>query len=38
MFVRGLGLGAAMLPMLATAYRRLPSDQVPRASSALNVT
>ncbi|MBB5495396.1 DHA2 family efflux MFS transporter permease subunit [Nocardiopsis metallicus] len=38
MFVRGLGLGAAMVPMLATAYRRLPSDQVPRASSALNVT
>ncbi|MBR8743640.1 MDR family MFS transporter [Nocardiopsis sp. MG754419] len=38
MFVRGLGLGTAMVPMLATAYRRLPSDQVPRASSALNVT
>ncbi|GAB3740081.1 MDR family MFS transporter [Nocardiopsis nanhaiensis] len=38
MFVRGLGLGAAMVPMLATAYRGLPSDRVPRASSALNVT
>ncbi|WP_083936429.1 MDR family MFS transporter [Nocardiopsis ganjiahuensis] len=38
MFVRGLGLGAAMVPMLATAYRGLPTDQVPRASSALNVT
>ncbi|MFE9245605.1 MDR family MFS transporter [Nocardiopsis sp. NPDC006938] len=38
MFVRGLGLGAAMVPMLATAYRGLPSDKVPRASSALNVT
>lgn len=38
MFVRGLGLGTAMVPMLATAYRGLPSDQVPRASSALNVT
>ncbi|MGH2948269.1 MAG: DHA2 family efflux MFS transporter permease subunit [Solirubrobacteraceae bacterium] len=34
--LRGLGLGAAMMPAMAAAYARLDSDQVPRATSALN--
>jgi EmrB/QacA subfamily drug resistance transporter len=34
--VRGVGVGAAMMPVMAAAYSRLRSDQVPRATSALN--
>lgn len=35
--VRGIGLGAAMMPAMAAAYATLEHDQVPRATSALNV-
>jgi EmrB/QacA subfamily drug resistance transporter len=34
--VRGVGMGASMMPALAAAYSRLESVQVPRATSALN--
>jgi MFS family permease len=34
--LRGLGLGAAMMPAMAAAYARLGREQVPRATSALN--
>ncbi|MEA2249595.1 MAG: hypothetical protein QOH46_4124 [Solirubrobacteraceae bacterium] len=36
LFVRGLGLGAAMMPALSAAYARLAGAQVPGAASALN--
>ena len=35
--VRGLGLGATMMPSMSAAYAALRRDQVPRATSALNV-
>lgn len=35
--VRGLGLGATMMPAFAAAYATLEHDDVPRATSALNV-
>ncbi|WP_017570693.1 DHA2 family efflux MFS transporter permease subunit [Nocardiopsis halotolerans] len=38
LFVRGLGLGTASVPLLAAAYRGLAPERVPRATSALNVT
>ena len=34
--IRGLGLGAAMMPAMAGAYATLRPEQVPRATSALN--
>ena len=34
--VRGVGLGASMMPAMAAAYAALESAQVPRATSALN--
>jgi EmrB/QacA subfamily drug resistance transporter len=34
--VRGIGLGAAMMPAMAAAFAVLSSAQVPRATSALN--
>ena len=34
--VRGIGLGAAMMPAISAAYARLDSAQVPRATSVLN--
>jgi MFS family permease len=34
--IRGIGLGAAMMPAMAAAYATLRPDQVPRATSALN--
>jgi len=37
LFVRGIGLGATMMPAMAAAYAVLDSPQVPRATSALNV-
>ena len=37
LFVRGMGLGAAMMPAMAAAYATLRSAQVPRATPALNV-
>src|SRR4051812_31234733 len=36
--VRGVGLGSTMMPTMAAAYATLSSAQVPRATSALNVT
>ncbi len=35
--VRGLGLGATMMPSLAAGYAPLRREEVPRATSALNV-
>jgi hypothetical protein len=37
LFVRGMGLGAAMMPAISAAYARRDSAQVPRATSAVNV-
>ena len=36
LFVRGLGLGSSMQPATAAAYAMLSSQQVPRATAALN--
>ena len=35
--LRGLGIGASMMPSMAAAYAALDSSAVPRATSALNV-
>ncbi|CAB4920310.1 unannotated protein [freshwater metagenome] len=35
--VRGIGLGFAMMPAMASAYRLLRTDEVPRATPLLNV-
>src|SRR3954469_22714576 len=35
--VRGIGIGAAMMPAMAAAYATLTHAEVPRATSALNV-
>lgn len=37
LFVRGLGLGTASVPLLAAAYRGLEADRIPHATVALNV-
>ena len=37
LFVRGLGVGATMMPAMAAAYAALDRAAVPRATSALNV-
>src|SRR5947209_7846949 len=37
LFVRGLGVGATMMPSMAAAYATLDHAAVPRATSALNV-
>jgi EmrB/QacA subfamily drug resistance transporter len=36
LFIRGLGLGAAVQPSVAAAYQLLDSAQIPRATAALN--
>jgi MFS family permease len=36
LFVRGLGLGATMMPAMAAAYSPLHPEEIPRATSALN--
>ena len=36
LFVRGVGLGAAVQPSVAAAYQLIDSSQVPRATAALN--
>jgi hypothetical protein len=36
LFVRGVGLGAAIQPSVAAAYQLIDSAQVPRATAALN--
>jgi hypothetical protein len=35
--LRGIGIGCAMMPAMAAAYATLTHDDVPRATSALNV-
>jgi len=37
LFVRGLGLGLAMMPVIAASYRGLSHDQVPRATAATSI-
>jgi EmrB/QacA subfamily drug resistance transporter len=37
LFVRGLGFGFVMMPAMAAAYQTLSRDQVPRASTAINI-
>jgi EmrB/QacA subfamily drug resistance transporter len=37
LFVRGIGLGATMMPAMAAAYATLETNQVPRATPMLNV-
>ncbi len=37
LFVRGMGLGLAMMPMIAAAYQDLGSADVPRASTVINI-
>ncbi|HEX6453846.1 MAG TPA: DHA2 family efflux MFS transporter permease subunit [Trebonia sp.] len=34
--VRGLGIGACMMPVFAAAFRRLPRDRVPQASTTMS--
>ncbi|HEX6451909.1 MAG TPA: hypothetical protein VF060_20910, partial [Trebonia sp.] len=34
--VRGLGIGGCMMPVFAAAFRRLPRDRVPQASTTLS--
>jgi predicted MFS family arabinose efflux permease len=34
--VRGLGIGACMMPVFAAAFRRLPRERVPQASTTLS--
>jgi EmrB/QacA subfamily drug resistance transporter len=37
LFVRGLGVGGCMMPVFAAAFRRLPREHVPQASTAISV-
>jgi EmrB/QacA subfamily drug resistance transporter len=37
LFVRGLGIGMAMMPAMTAAYATLKHDEVPRATTGLNV-
>ncbi len=37
LFVMGLGMGATMMPTMSSAFITLKRDQVPRATSAINV-
>ncbi len=37
LFVRGIGFGFTMMPAMAAAYQTLRRDQVPRATSAINI-
>jgi MFS family permease len=36
LFVRGLGVGASMMPVFAAAYRRLPRERVPQAATTMS--
>jgi len=38
LFVRGLGLGLTMMPMIASAYTELDHAAVPRASTTINIS
>lgn len=37
LFVRGIGLGASMMPAMAAGYQNLPAHAVSRATTALNI-
>jgi hypothetical protein len=37
LFVRGIGLGFGMMPVVAASYRNLTHAQVPKATSATNI-
>lgn len=37
LFVRGIGLGFGMMPVIAASYRNLTHEQVPKATSATNI-
>jgi EmrB/QacA subfamily drug resistance transporter len=37
LFVRGIGFGFVMMPAISAAYQTLSRDQVPRASTAINI-
>jgi EmrB/QacA subfamily drug resistance transporter len=37
LFVRGVGLGLAMMPVIAASYRGLAHDEVPRATAATSI-
>ena len=37
LFIRGIGLGFGMMPVIAASYRNLNHGQVPRATSATNI-
>ena len=37
LFVRGLGIGGCMMPVFAAAFRRLPREHVPQASTTISV-
>ncbi len=37
LFVRGLGMGASMMPSIAAAYQTLPPRVIPRATALINV-
>ncbi|HEY5304986.1 MAG TPA: MDR family MFS transporter [Acidimicrobiales bacterium] len=37
LFIRGIGLGFGMMPVIAASYRNLTQDQVPKATSATNI-
>jgi MFS family permease len=37
LFVRGLGIGGCMMPVFASAFRRLPREHVPQASTTISV-
>jgi len=37
LFIRGIGLGFAMMPVFAAAYRGLTHEQIPRASTSTNI-
>ncbi len=37
LFVRGIGFGFVMMPAMAAAYQTLSREQVPRASTAINI-
>jgi EmrB/QacA subfamily drug resistance transporter len=37
LFVRGLGMGASMMPSIAAAYQTMPPRAIPRATALINV-
>ncbi len=37
LFIRGIGLGFAMMPVFAASYRDLDHEQIPRASTSTNI-